>query len=162
MRLESNLTDAITTGSPDISARNNGFALDITDHKKLTEEALRRSQAFNLFMQHLLSWLLKILRDVALPQRCLSCQALSSGFKRAGRSNLKNFGALSLSLQFNEQDRVVLASRQPLTIEESYPDREGLKCWLACKFPIFQRDQLTLIGRISVDITARKRAEGRF
>lgn len=146
--------------SPGNIAGTIGFALDITDHK-LTEEALRESEKrFNLFMQHLPG--LAFIKDSE--GRLLFVNAYHARLypldsnKLIGQ-NLKNFWGPEFIAQFNEQDRVVLASRQPLTIEESYPDREGLKCWLTCKFPIFQRDQLTLIGGISVDITARKRAE---
>ncbi|GAK55345.1 PAS fold family [Candidatus Vecturithrix granuli] len=159
---QNNIIWISVTAAP-IPLENYGVAIaygDITDRKR-AEETLRESEErFNLFMQHLPG--LAFIKDTN--GRLLFVNAYHANLypldpKEMIGQNLKNFWSPEYIAQFTEQDRIILDSRQPLTSEESYPDHEGSKWWLTCKFPIFQRGKPTLIGGISLDITARKRAE---
>ena len=61
---------------------------------------------------------------------------------------------------FRANDRVVLASRQPLQVEEIVPQLDGAHTYVSVKFPLFASTGAAVgVCGISTDITAHKQAE---
>src|SRR5215475_12179422 len=61
---------------------------------------------------------------------------------------------------FRANDRVVLASRQPLQVEEIVPHLDGPHTYVSVKFPLFASTGAAVgVCGISTDITAHKQAE---
>ncbi|NJP04526.1 MAG: PAS domain S-box protein [Chloroflexaceae bacterium] len=63
-------------------------------------------------------------------------------------------------LLWKKEDLQVVESQQPLVVEQSFPQADGLHTYLVTKFPIFdEHDQIYAIGGIMHDITELKWAE---
>lgn len=61
---------------------------------------------------------------------------------------------------WREVDRQVVATGQPLEMEELVPRADGLRTFLSVKFPLFnEQGAIYAIGGISTDITERKQME---
>jgi two-component system, cell cycle sensor histidine kinase and response regulator CckA len=59
-----------------------------------------------------------------------------------------------VAAKFNEHDRILLRTKEPLVTEGTLPHTDGLHHWIAFKFPIFDTDgQLAMIGINAIDIS---------
>ncbi len=66
----------------------------------------------------------------------------------------------AIAERFQANDRQVLASGKPLSIEEHAPHDDGLHTYLSLKFPLLgSGGDVTAIGAIATDITERKQYE---
>ncbi|MBU2549388.1 MAG: PAS domain S-box protein, partial [Proteobacteria bacterium] len=129
--------------------------------RKRAEDALRESEErFELFMKHLPG--VAFIKDAE--GRTLFANDLyyiSTGFKPGAVIGKQDRDHLppKTAEGFYEEDRTVLDQGRALRIEQEYSGPQGRIHWLTYKFPIFRQGRPDLIGGISIDITALKRAE---
>ena len=76
-----------------------------------------------------------------------------------GKTDREIFPA-EIAERFRENDRKVLETRQPITVEEQAPQDDGMHTFISTKFPIEDPDQgIVGVCGIATDITARKQLE---
>ena len=129
---------------------------DITG-RKAAEEALSHSEErFRLFMQHFPG--LAFLKDVDL-----RVVFANDGFERylgippgemLGKNNYELFPA-EFAEKISVDDRALLATGQPLRVEEQY----GGRTWITYKFLLPQEGDAPLVGGFNLDISDLKRVE---
>jgi PAS domain S-box-containing protein len=65
-----------------------------------------------------------------------------------------------LAASIHRDDQEILSTGRALQYERIVPTRDGIEHhWLTFKFPLIEPDGRLLVGTVSIDITARKRAE---
>ena len=80
----------------------------------------------------------------------------------AGKTAREVFPA-EMAAAMEENDRRVIATRAPVTSEETVPEHDGLHTYLTAKFPVLDADgALIAIGGLSTDITEIKQAQQRL
>lgn len=76
-----------------------------------------------------------------------------------GRTDLDIFPA-EIAERLRENDRKVLETKEPLTIEEEAPQNDGIHTYLSIKFPVEDAEGATSgLGGIATDITVQKQLE---
>ncbi|MBL8039408.1 MAG: PAS domain S-box protein [Nitrospira sp.] len=126
-----------------------------------TLEALKESERrFHAFMQH--SPAVTFIKDrdgrhLFVNARFEQLFGMSS--EEAVAKTVFDFLPNDTAARVHGDDQRVMASGQPMEIEETIPTVGGrLKHWLTIKFPL-ETEQGTLLGGIGIDITERKRLE---
>ncbi len=132
---------------------------DITEQLK-TQEALEESEdRFKSFMNHLPGAAF-IKNDKKVLLYCNELYATMSGNRpeeligSTGREKLPE----AVQRQYDEENRKVLSEKQVILSESTFPCEGRDTHWLTYKFPLVSKGE-TLLGAVSIDITARKEAE---
>jgi len=58
--------------------------------------------------------------------------------------------------RFRDNDLAVIKAERPLEFVERVAQQDGSHSWLIYKFPIIEKDKVTLVGGIGIDITERR------
>jgi PAS domain S-box-containing protein len=132
---------------------------DITATKQ-AEAALRESEArFNHFMEHLPgAAFIKDSDDRLIYANRQFAQMAGRELKAMIGHPSEDYTPPELLAQYQAENRLVLSEERILEIESTFPGPEGTSYWLTYKFPIPQDKRPTLVGALSLDITARKQA----
>jgi PAS domain S-box-containing protein len=134
---------------------------DITERKRI-DKTLRESQErFASFMRNLpgAAWI----KDVE-GRYVYANEIAQTIFSRTlddllGKTDNQIFD-IDTAREFMENDRRVFTTKQSLQVIESIPQQDGIHYSIVSKFPIFdQKDAMTLIGGVAIDITELKNAE---
>ncbi|MBI5385310.1 MAG: PAS domain S-box protein [Verrucomicrobia bacterium] len=133
-----------------------GILFDITERKR-AEEALRKSEnQFRSFMRHLpgLAYIKNADGQVLFANDGFATYLGMEAASLLGKRNSDLFPP-DFAEKTTADDRRVLATGQPVEIEETFAGRT----WVTRKFPIAQAGAAPWLGGITLDINERKRAE---
>ena len=135
---------------------------DITEQKE-AEHALRTSEArFAAFMEHFPG--AAFIKD--RENRLLYCNQLYASMLNTSPEQLINAAGMEqvpadLQETYERENREVMEENRILTAESVFPWNGKDTYWLTYKFPIRVGDE-SLLGAISIEITAQKEAEQRL
>jgi PAS domain S-box-containing protein len=134
--------------------------IDTTQRVRAEAELRESQERFALFMHHLPAAV--YLKDAEGHILFLN-EYFEKLFQRRadeclGKTDFDLFPA-DVAQQFREADQQVLAEGKPVDSIEQVPQEDGLHTYIAYKFPLLREGVPVLLGGISLDITARVRAE---
>ncbi len=134
---------------------------EIAEHKR-AEEARRESELrFTEFMQHLPG--VAFMKDGGGRYVWVN-----PTFERVFHGTLEQYVGKTdheiwptvIADQFQQNDEIVIHSRQTLQVTETVPHDDGVHEWLATKFPILDTEGTArMVAGVAIDITERKRTE---
>ncbi len=135
-----------------------GIILDVTDAKRTHQELYNEQLRIQSIIDHSPAaiWVKDATGKIVLANRVLAEALGHPGSAVVGQTSADILGG-EAALQHDAHDRVVLAEKRAIQVEESVPSPTGTRTFLSIKFPI--PGTPPLIGGIATDITDRKRIE---